>query len=272
MDDETRRLRGAAFEAIADVYERSRPTYPGPAVGWLVGAAPVRVLELGAGTGKMTRSLAVHGHRVVATDPSAAMLAQLRRRHLGTEALPARAERLPFRSQSFDTVVVAQAYHWFDPALALPEISRVLRPQGTFAMVWNSRDESVPWVRRFGRVIGSHDSVDEIDEHVTTVDESGLFAPLERERFRFWQSLDRDGLRDLVASRSHVALLGADERSRLMSEVEALYDEYGRGHDGMRLPYITQCFRTHRTSPVPPEPSPPQESPDSDGDLLFDFR
>lgn len=265
-------MRGAAFEAVADVYERSRPTYPEPAVGWLVGATPLRVLELGAGTGKLTGSLLTRGHRVVATDPSEAMLAHLGRGHRGAQALPARAEHLPFRTQSFDAVVVAQAYHWFDAALALPEISRVLRPQGTLAMVWNLRDESVPWVRRLGRVIGAQEQVDRIDDDVTSVDASGLFAPLDRERFRFWQQLDRDRLRGLVESRSHVALLGADERSRLMAAVEELYDEYGRGHDGMRLPYVTHCFRTHRTSAAPPEADPPQESPDADGDLLFDFR
>jgi len=272
VDHETRRLRGAAFDAVADVYDRTRPTYPDRAVDWLLGSKPCTVLELGAGTGKLTGSLLANGHHVVATDPSPVMLARLRGHYHNTGSVPARAEHLPFRSLSFDAVVVAQAFHWFDPAQALPEISRVLRPQGTFAMVWNSRDESVPWVRRLGTVIGGQDSLDEIDRHVTSVDSSGLFAPVERERFRFWQQLDREGLRGLVESRSNVALLGSAERERVMAGVEALYAEYGRGHDGMRLPYITQCFRTHRTSPAPPEPNPPQESPDSDGDLLFDFR
>ncbi len=271
MDDDTRRLRGAAFQAMADVYERTRPTYPDQAVDWLAGNTPVRVLELGAGTGKLTGSLRARDHDVVATDPSTAMLAQLRRRHPGTPALPARAEQLPFRSHSFDAVVVAQAFHWFDPALALPEISRVLRPQGTFALVWNLRDESVPWVRRLGAVIGS-ERASWVDDDVTAVDASGLFAPLDRKRFRFWQQLDRDGLLGLVESRSHVAVLGGDERSRVMTAVEALYDEYGRGHDGMRLPYVTHCLRTRRTTPAPPEQEPPQESPDAEGNLLFDFR
>jgi len=271
VDDETRRLRGAAFEAVADVYERSRPTYPDPAVDWLVGAAPVRVLELGAGTGKLTGSLLARGHTVVATDPSGAMLAQLRRNHPDSESLPARAEQLPFRSLSFDAVVVAQAFHWFDPVAALPEISRVLRPQGTFALVWNLRDESVPWVRRLGTAIGS-DRADWVEVDLEAVDTSGLFAPVERQRFRFWQQLDRDGLLGLVESRSHIAVLGGDERARVMTAVEALYDEYGRGHDGMRLPYVTHCLRTRRTTPAPPEQEPPQESPDAEGDLLFDFR
>lgn len=271
MDDETRRARGGAFEAVADVYERSRPTYPDAAVGWLVGDTPTRVLELGAGTGKLTGSLVARRHQVVATEPSESMLAQLCRRHPGAHSMSARAENLPFRSQSFDAVVVAQAYHWFDPVPSLPEISRVLRPQGTFALVWNMRDERVPWVRRLGLVIGSQDRADMVDEDLATIETSGLFAPLERESFRFWQQLDRDGLRGLVESRSHVALLGADERGQVMAGVEALYDEYGRGHDGMRLPYVTHCFRTHRTAPAP-RAEPPQESPDADGDLLFDFR
>lgn len=272
MDDQTRRLGGAAFHAVADVYEQTRPTYPDGAVDWLVGAERLRVLEIGAGTGKLTGSLLARGHHVVATDPSAAMLARLTNRLPRAEVTLAAAEQLPFRGQSFDAVVVAQAYHWFDPALALPEISRVLRPRGTFALVWNLRDESVPWVRRLGRVIGQQDRADRVDDDVSSIGAAGLFAPLERERFRFWQQLDRDSLRGLVQSRSNVAMLGADERARVMGAVEALYDEYGRGHDGMRLPYVTHCFRTQRTTPAPPDPEPPQESPDAGGDLLFDFR
>jgi ubiquinone/menaquinone biosynthesis C-methylase UbiE len=258
VDDDTRRVRSAAFSAVADVYERTRPGYPDPAVDWLLGTEPKRVLELGAGTGKLTRSLVARGHTVVATDPSAPMLAELTRAGLPVRTTVAGAEHLPFAAQSFDAVVVAQAFHWFDLASALPEIARVLRPRGTLAVVWNLRDGSVPWVRRLtellrnsendatGRMYGSSDE----PASMSVVEASPLFREVE--------------------SRSGVALLGGDERRELIRKVEALYAEYGRDRQGMRLPYVTHSFRT---AAAPPPAPPPEPSGGTDDDaLLFDFR
>jgi ubiquinone/menaquinone biosynthesis C-methylase UbiE len=278
VDDDTRRVRSAAFAAVADVYERTRPGYPDPAVEWLLGTEPQRVLELGAGTGKLTRSLVARGHIVVATDPSAPMLAELTRTGLPVRTTVARAEHLPFAGQSFDAVVVAQAFHWFDPAAALPEIARVLRPRGTLAVVWNLRDGSVPWVRRLtellrdsendatGRMYGSSDE----PASMGVVEASPLFGEVESTRHRFWQQLDLAGLLGLVQSRSGVALLGGEERRELVRKVEALYAEYGRDRQGMRLPYVTHSFRTTAAPPPPPPPAPPGGT--DDDDLLFDFR
>jgi ubiquinone/menaquinone biosynthesis C-methylase UbiE len=274
VDDDTRRVRSAAFSAVADVYERTRPSYPDPAVDWLLGSEPRRVLELGAGTGKLTRSLVTRGHTVVATDPSPQMLAELARAGLHVETTVCGAEQLPFAAQSFDAVVVAQAFHWFDQDAALPEIARVLRPRGTLAVVWNLRDGSVPWVRRLtallrGSATGpTDDSVE--PTAMSSVEESPLFGEVEFTRHRFWQQLDLDGLLGLVQSRSNVALLGGDERRELIRRVEALYAEYGRDRQGMRLPYVTHSYRT--TAVLPPEPPPDPPGGTDDGDLLFDFR
>lgn len=268
MDDDTRRVRGAAFSAVADVYERTRPTYPDAAVEWLVGPEPRRVLELGAGTGKLTRSLAAQGHTVVATDPSQQMLDELLRAGLPVRTAVAGAERLPFAAQSFDAVVVAHAFHWFDPALALPEVARVLRPQGTLSVVWNLRDNTVPWVRRLSALLQG--SGIDYESAVGAIRQSPLFGDLESTRHRFWHLLDLDGLLGLVQSRSSVALLGGDERRELLRQVEALYAEYGRSQQGMRLPYVTHSFRTRALPPAQPEPDPPGGN--DDGNLLFDFR
>jgi SAM-dependent methyltransferase len=190
-------------------------------------------------------------------------------------------------------VVCAQAFHWFDHAQALPEIARVLRPGGVLAVVWNERDESVPWVRRLGRLIGpeNHDSVG-------AVRESPLFEDLDQEDFRIWQKLDRDGLTDLVRSRSAVAVLDEPERLERLARAQELYDDYGRGHDGMLLPYLTRCYRAVvRHPPEPParrpgdeatalettgseerepaepgDPPEPREPPEDPGTLLIDFR
>ena len=275
MDDDTRRARAAAFATVADVYERTRPGYPDAAVDWMLGPQPLRILELGAGTGKLTRSLAARGHVVVATDPAGQMLAELVRAGLPVETTVAAAERLPFAAQNFDTVVVAQALHWFDLADALPEIARVLRPRGTLAAVWNVRDDSVPWVRRLTALLrqanGSSAADDSLLETAMAgVERSPLFGPVESIRHRFWQQLDLQGLLGLVQSRSMVALLDGEQRRELTQQVEALYAEYGRDRQGMRLPYVTHSFRT-RVAP-PPEPPPDPPGGTEDGDLLFDFR
>lgn len=245
---------------------------------WLLGDKPIRVLELGAGTGKLTRSLTARGHTVVATDLSPEMLARLTATGLPVHTAVTGAERLPFAAQSFDAVVAAQSFHWFDHRAALPEIARVLRPRGTLAVVWNVRDGSVPWVRRLTDLLrGSQtDATGRTDETVdgpatmTAVEDSPLFGEVESTRHRFWQQLDLHGLLGLVESRSYVALLGADERRELIRQVQELYAEYGRDRQGMRLPYVTHSYRATVAPPPPPRVDPPGGT--GDGDLLFDFR
>lgn len=266
MDDLLRTERSRTFGGVADVYDQNRPGYPAPAVRWLAGPASNSVLELGAGTGKLTASLVAAGNFVVATEPAAAMLAHLVAR-VSTPALRCAAERLPFRAGSFDIVIVAQAFHWFDPEAALPEIARVLRPGGHLALVWNFRTESVPWVRRLSEIIGSEDLG--AGEELGAVSTSGTFGAVANAEFRFWQQLDRDGLLGLIRSRSYVAALGEAEREELLARVSALYDEYD--HRGaLRLPYRTECFRAQVLKE--PEPDPAEESQRDDGSVLFDFR
>jgi len=268
--------RARSFDAVADAYDRARPSYPPKAVEWLVGRGPGRVLELGAGTGKLTEQVAASGHDVVASDPSPTMLRRLGVRVPTARRLAAGAEAIPLAAHSVDVVVAAQAFHWFEADATLPEIARVLRPGGVLALVWNVRDERIPWVRRIGALIGSPEHV---PDPVPTLDDTGLFESVERSTYRFWQPQTRQSLRDLVASLSGTAVMQDAERRRVLAEVDELYDGYGRGHDGMLLPYTTYCFRTRvlpwasprpRTPGAPPAP----EGPDDLGTdaLLIDFR
>jgi SAM-dependent methyltransferase len=265
-----------SFGGVAARYDRARPGYPAEAAAWLVGQRPARVLELGAGTGKLTEGLVGLGHEVLATDPDERMLQHLAVRVPAAHACTGSAERIPARSRSVDVVVVAQAFHWFDHPVAVPEIARVLRPGGVLAMVWNERDESIPWVRKLGRLIGSQDLQNDpvhqlrADLHFSFIDERA---------FRHWHTLDRAGLLDLVASRSNIATLAEDERAAVLDQVSALYDDYGRGHDGMQLPYVSRCYRTvvQQQDPEPEDDVPePQDKdkpePDDPGTLLIDFH
>lgn len=240
--------RALSFRSVAEVYDRARPAYPTEAAEWLVGSRePAVVVELGAGTGKLTEALLAAGHQVVATDPLTEMLGRLRRRAPAARAVAATAEAIPLPSRYADVVVCAQSFHWFDHAVALPEIARVLRPGGALAMVWNTRDEGIPWVRRLSRLIDPSDPVSSTgpgDEIVEPAAASEEFGEVERRDFRFWQDLRRDDLLDLVRSRSNVATMAEAERTEVLGRVGDLYDEYGRGPDGMRLPYLTRCYRT----------------------------
>ena len=194
------------------------------------------------------------GHDVHATDPDSAMLDVLAREILVGRTSCTSAEEIPAADASYDVVVAAQCFHWFDPAQALAEIARVLKPGGHLSLVWNLRDERIPWVRKLGKVIGTQENVDAAQ----ALRESDLFGEVEETTFSQWQVVDRNTIQDLMLSRSHIAVLDDAERQRRLAELMALYDDYGRGMDGMQVPYRTVCFRaTVAPRAVEPEPTVP---------------
>ena len=229
-----------SYGSVAEEYDRARPSYPLEAVEWLTGRAASTVVELGAGTGKLTDRLVELGHDILATDPSDRMLQHLRLRHPELRVATAPAETIPVATRSVDTVVAAQAFHWFDVDRALREAARVLKPEGRIALVWNTRDERIPWVKKLGRIIGTQDQdYDPTDILVS----SKLFGYVEDATFRFWQPLRKQQLRDLVTSRSNVAVLDPLAQERLLRKVDELFDAYETGPDGLLLPYVTRCYR-----------------------------
>ena len=240
MSDEQQPDWAHSFGGVAEAYERGRPTYPAEAVSWLLGEQPLSVLELGAGTGKLTRVIAKLGHDVHATDPDPAMLQILEREVPGVRTAEAGAEDIPLGDASVDAVIAGQAFHWFDLDRALPEIARVLRPGGHVCLTWNYRNEKIPWVRRLGTLIGTQENQQDPAQALIF---SELFGFVEDKEFSHWQVIDRKSIQDLVLSRSNVAVLDEQGRAAKLAEVLAFYDEYGRGMDGMQLPYVTRCYR-----------------------------
>lgn len=273
------RRAARSFARAPDTYDRGRPDYPPEAVAWLVEAPRQQVLELGAGTGKLTGAVARAGHKILATDPSAELLAVLRAHLPRAATAVGTAEAIPVITRSVDVVLAAQAFHWFDPQPALREAARVLRVGGTLGLVWNHRDERIPWVRRLGSIIGSVPADDA--DPTAAIDDSGLFETVDVRRFRFWQPLGRGALRDLVSSRSTMLTRGEDERQEVLAEVDRLYDDVVRGANHLLMPYITTAYRTTvlpwALSPdqiAGPQTGSPEDPPDDlDPDsLLIDFR
>ena len=244
MDPRTRKLRARSFGSVAEAYERARPEYPIEAVTWLAGEPPRDVVDVGAGTGKLTRLLAAAGHRVIAVEPLPEMRAELERAVPGVAVLDGTGEAVPLPDASADVVTVAQAFHWFDQPEALAEIARVLRPGGTLGLVWNTRDDREPWVAELRDAATGREGVAAYEAE-QAVAAAGAFGPLEAATFGLVQRLDRHTLLELVLSRSYCAVLMAEERAPVLARVERIFDEYAR--DGViELPYVAECFRAVR--------------------------
>lgn len=150
-DEHTR--RASSFGSQAAAYAKYRPDYPRDAIVWALQPVQdepgLRVLDMAAGTGKLTEGLRAVGAAVVAVEPDAAMLAELTSRFPDVEAIIGSAEDIPLPDDSVHAAFAGQALHWFDLDRALPEFRRVLRPGGSLTAVWNTYDDEVPWVARF---------------------------------------------------------------------------------------------------------------------------
>ena len=234
--------RALSFSLGAEQYAAARPGYPQAVVDWAIPDGARTVLDLGAGTGKLTAGLAARGHDVVAVEPSHEMLAQLTAELPGVLALPGTAEAIPLPDASVDAVTVGQAWHWFDPVRASREIARVLRPGGRLTVMWNVRDESEPWVAAYTAILHRDDPTPPGSEEPTFGD---LFTEPEAFEARWSQPLGPGGLRALAGTRSFLLTMHEDERAARLGEVDALVAGHPAlvGHDELRMPYVTQAWR-----------------------------
>jgi len=250
--DERRRAQAASFGAVAGAYERGRPPYPAAAVDWLIPAGAAHVLDVGAGTGKLTRQLAGRGLDVTAVEPSEGMREQLRRSVPGIRALDGTAERIPLPGSSVDTVLVAQAWHWVDPARAVPEVARVLRPGGQLGLLWNVRDERADWVAALSVILRQSDGPQPGSSTVSAAPPVGPpFGPLERRDVEWVHHLSPGALVDMVSSRSYVSTMPAAEHEKLLNELRRLMWTHPSlaGAGEIALPYVTRCWRTRLPGP-----------------------
>jgi SAM-dependent methyltransferase len=242
-------IRDAArvgFQRSAAAYERSRPGYPPEAVGWLFGQlrlGPGRtVLDVGAGTGKLTRELAASGADIVAVEPVPAMRAMLEQAVPAARALDGTAEALPIDDESIDAIAVAQAFHWFDVPRALAEFHRVLRPCGRFALIWNRRRLEQPIHREISAIIEPYrrdTPSHQRGEWRQPLASSGLFAPVADLELPTEQEVDVEGVVDRVGSTSFIGALPDPERAEVLSRVRDMAAGWG---ESLRLGYTTEAY------------------------------
>jgi SAM-dependent methyltransferase len=212
------------FSRSADAYERARPGYPDEAIDHLVSRLPAgaRVLELAAGTGKLTRPLMAAGLDVIAVEPVAEMRAALPG---SVEAHEGTAQNVPLADSCVDAVTVAQAFHWFAEQAALREIHRVLRRRGILALFWNRRVEEDPVNRRISELLAPYQAdapTHRFDTWRSAFEPATLFGPLDERVFVNRQVLDADGFEERIGSVSFIAALDEPERSRVLERARSL--------------------------------------------------
>ena len=238
--------RSRSFDAVAAEYERHRPEYPEDALRWVVeqlGIEPgAHVLDVGAGTGKLTRGLVAFGFEVAAVEPGASMLHQLRTAVPEAEALEGPAEAIPLPDGSVDAAFAGQAYHWFDPQRAVPELHRVVRAGGGLVLVWNWRDERDPLQRELGELIG-------FAGHEPGRKEQLPAGPWFQERGRTVveqvQESSPDALVAYLSTASAFVVADPAERKESLRAVHETASRYG---DRFPLPRLTYVFAFERLS------------------------
>jgi SAM-dependent methyltransferase len=242
-----------SFGTAAATYERGRPPYPPEALDWLLPSGARRVLDLGAGTGKLTRQLVSRGLDVVAVEPLEGMREQLSQVLPGTPVLDGSAEHIPLPDGSVDAVLAAQAWHWVEPGRAAPEVARVLAPGGPLGLLWNERDERVGWVAELGRIVEEQGQKLAADAMRAGNDHEQPrvgppFGPLELHQVEWAHDTSLPEVLDMVASRSYVILLPPAQRTALLGSLRRLLetDPAVAGQPRIALPYVTWCWRTRR--------------------------
>jgi SAM-dependent methyltransferase len=253
------RLRyGSSFGAAAAAYAEHRPDYAKAAVHWALGPAPrPRVLDLGAGTGKLTSTLVDLGAEVIAVEPDPAMLIELRRALPTVRALPGSAEAIPLPDASVDAVIAGNALHWFDMDAAGPEIARVLVPGGILAGLWNVIDNRVDWVGGLERVsgnaaIGPRDTLsswraETADAHLPHRGPAARFGSPEQAEFPHGQRRTADSLVATLATRAGLLVMPAQEHEATLGRIRAFLasrPETARGE--FTLPMLTGVLRVRR--------------------------
>ncbi|MGH3811258.1 MAG: class I SAM-dependent methyltransferase [Pseudonocardiaceae bacterium] len=254
--------RAASFGSVATEYARHRPDYPDQAVAWALaslrngapndGPKNGRVLDLGAGTGKLTAAIlrcGVPTAAVLAVEPDDGMRAELSRRLPEIAVLRGSAEQIPAEQGAVDAVLVGQAFHWFDPDQALPEIARVLRPGGVLAAIGNIEDDSVGWVAELTEAVQAARSAGSIGQGFADVPEHPAFGKPEQRQFRWHWPRTIDSLLETTSTHSWLLVSRPEERAAALAAIRRFLEQHpATRHGAFELPMQTLVQRTTRRS------------------------
>ncbi|MBB5958204.1 SAM-dependent methyltransferase [Saccharothrix tamanrassetensis] len=258
MEQDVRFLHASSFGAAAGAYAEHRPDYAPAAVRWALNSAPgPRVLDLGAGTGKLTGVLVALGADVIAIEPDPAMLTELRRALPTVRALPGSAEAIPLPDGSVDAVLAGNALHWFDMAVAGPGIARVLAPGGILAGLWNVMDDRVDWVAGLERVsgsaaIGPRDTFSRwraatAGLHLPETDVAARFGSPEQAEFPHGQRRTADSLVATLATRAGMLVMPEQQREATLGRIRAYLASRPETTSGeFALPMLTGVLRVRQ--------------------------
>lgn len=239
------------YAKAAGTYSTGRPGYPAEVGGWItqtLSIGPgVKVLDLGAGTGKFTKLLAETGADIIAADPVPEMLAELKATLPNVETLVAQAERLPLPDASVDVITCAQCFHWFANEHAVAEITRVLKPGGLWGLIWNSRDQRTDWVAALTRIMEPYEAgVPRHDKgEWRALFPAPGFTDLTEQLFAYGHTGPAEQvIIDRIMSVSFIAALPKAEAAKVRGQIKALIEKTPalRGQAEVTFPYVTKAY------------------------------
>jgi SAM-dependent methyltransferase len=250
--DERSKIRSTSFGEIADDYDRFRPGPPDEAITWLIPPGAIDVLELGAGTGGLTRQLVSRVSHVRAVEPDDRMRAVLAERVSLAEVVAGHAEEIPADDASFDTVIVASAWHWVDEARTVPEVARVLRPGGRLSLLWSGPDRTVDWVASLfaGGVVLNQAEIEERDarrrdRYVVDLGQPSLFQEPERRLIEWTRPMTKEEVIGFVGTFSIAITMSEAQRAAYVDTVSGFLDDRVElsGAGTVDMPMRCLCWR-----------------------------
>ena len=247
------RSAAIGFDKAAEVYERARPGYPLEAIDYIVEQLRLppngTVVDLAAGTGKLTRELVARGLHAVAVEPVDGMRRTFSTVLPAVPLLAGTAEAMPFEDHSVGAITAAQAAHWFDATRAVAEFHRVLRPYGRIALMWNVRDESYDWVRRVTEIIDPYERANGTPRYKHRAweppfEQSSLIKAVGRATFPYAQPMTLQGFPDRFNSCSFIAILDDKTKSEALGELRELVRTHRdlAGKEEFEQPYVTEVY------------------------------